>query len=140
MRGRGGGLVSPGRDAALRRRILPLAGPTHRRPAMLCSPVGPSAPSCVGGDCCHGPPLCPPLQPYRQIGQRSCTACGVFVCWYRLQRFFHVLSSSEEEEGQIRPGQPDPLDGLDQLAPEVTVDDAFMMVLEDFSGNFYGKE
>ena len=53
---------------------------------------------------------------------------------------FHVLSSSEEEEGQIRASQPDPLDALDQLAPDETVDEDFMKALQVFSGNFYGEE
>ena len=53
---------------------------------------------------------------------------------------FHALSSSEEEEGQIQDSQPDPLDNLDLLAPDETVDDDFVKALQDFSGNFYGEE
>ena len=53
---------------------------------------------------------------------------------------FHTLSSSEEEEGQIQASQPDPLDDLNQLAPDETVDEDFLKALQDFSGNFYGEE
>ena len=49
---------------------------------------------------------------------------------------FHALSSSEEEEGQIQASQPDPLDNLDLLAPDETVDDDFVKALKDFTGYF----
>lgn len=47
--------------------------------------------------------------------------------WSR--RLLVPLSSSEEEEGQIQASQPDPLDDLDQLAPDETVDEDFTKVL-----------
>ena len=63
----------------------------------------------------------------------------------------HVLSSSEEEEGEIpqdaaATSRSDPLDGLDNLcsppasSPPVDDDDAFLKALGELSAHFHGEE